>query len=164
MSFTEPVFEAVDTFGGELAVGFRHGEHQALHAFDAFLRGAHAREEFLLDVGSGEAAEFAAGNIMIFARAGRVDCADGAEFAEKFQSLAGRAQTHAGPVHDVVHGQGLGGNKKESVDFPDGLGPSEQSEEIDKHLDRLDLEIGEAGGFLPRGFKGGHGRSRETKG
>ena len=91
LSFAEPVVEAVDPFGGELAFVFREGGHHFFHALDALLRGAHAGEEFLFDVGGGEAAEFAAGHIVILARAGRVDRADGAEFAEEFQALAGRA-------------------------------------------------------------------------
>jgi hypothetical protein len=57
----------------------------------------------------------------------------------------------------------LGGNKKESVDFSDRFGPTEQAKEIDKHLDRLDLEIRESGNFGTWGFgEGGHGKSGES--
>jgi hypothetical protein len=58
----------------------------------------------------------------------------------------------------------LGRNEEESVDFADRFGPTEQAEEIDKHLDRLDFEIREARGFGPRGCsEGGHGRKERAE-
>jgi hypothetical protein len=58
----------------------------------------------------------------------------------------------------------LGGNKKESVDFADRFGPAQETEEIDKHLDRLDLEIRESGNFGTWGFgEGRHGREESAE-
>ena len=99
------------------------------------------------EVTAGELTQAGLGGEVFFADAGQVDLVHGAERAEPAQTFTRGPTTELQTGLHVVKGEGFRRAEEEAVDFADGAGQRESSEDMNKKRDGLELKGAERWGW-----------------
>jgi hypothetical protein len=92
------------------------------------------------EVAAGELAQAGLGGEMFFADAGQVDLVHGTEGAEPAQAFTRGPTTELQTGLHIVERERFGRAEEESVNFTDGAGQREGSEDMNKKRDGLELK------------------------
>ena len=92
------------------------------------------------EVSAGELSQAGLGGEVFFADAGQVDLVHGTERAEPAQAFACGSATELQATLHIVERERFRRAEKESVNFSDGAGQREGSEDMDKKCDGLELK------------------------
>ena len=86
---------------------------------DSLKGSSHAGTKFLLDKNSGKFAQLEISREVVPAIARGTNGFDRTQTPQERQPLARRTQADVQPVCDIVHGEGLRGNKQKAIDLAD---------------------------------------------